>query len=194
LNAERADVVGLLQQSAKLLRNSRQFRINHEIVIVSSGPEIWCDLDVNRMKQVFWNLATNALKAMPDGGTLSIRVGERDGAVQIAFVDEGIGMSSEELERYFQPFKSNFVEGTGLGAAIVYRIVEEHGGVVRLWSRPAEGTEVVITLPATWAEAAEAPGAANAASGSEASAAAEAAAAGATISATGLERPAGWKV
>ncbi len=69
---ERADVVALVTQSAKLLRNSREFHATHEIEIRSSRPEIHCEIDVNRMKQVFWNLATNALKAMPRGGTLGI--------------------------------------------------------------------------------------------------------------------------
>jgi signal transduction histidine kinase len=100
------------------------------------------------MKQVFWNLATNALKAMPDGGTLTLRVTDGDDGVQIAFCDEGIGMTEEDLERYFQPFRGAFVVGTGLGAAIVYRIVEEHGGAVTLSSRPGAGTDVLITLPA----------------------------------------------
>jgi two-component system sensor histidine kinase PilS (NtrC family) len=146
---EIADVVALLQSSAKLMRNSRELRTGHELKIESSRPEIWCSLDVNRMKQVFWNLATNALKAMPDGGTLTLRVRDQENGVEIAFCDEGIGMTEEDLERYFQPFRGGFVEGTGLGAAIVYRIVEEHGGAVSLRSRPGRGTEVLISLPAT---------------------------------------------
>lgn len=150
---ELADVVGLLEQSVKLLRNSRELRPNHELSVESSRPEIWCSVDVNRMKQVFWNLATNALKAMQDGGKLTLRVTDSDGNVEIAFCDEGIGMTEEDLERYFQPFRGGFVEGTGLGAAIVYRIVEEHGGIVGLRSRPGEGTEVLITLPAVGPEA-----------------------------------------
>jgi len=146
--SEDADIVALLQSSVKLLRNSRELRANHEIRIESSRPEIRCGLDVNRMKQVFWNLATNALKAMPDGGTLTLRVSDDESGVTIAFCDEGIGMTEEDMERYFQPFRGAFVEGTGLGAAIVYRIVEEHGGAVTLASRPGEGTEVSLTLPA----------------------------------------------
>jgi two-component system sensor histidine kinase PilS (NtrC family) len=145
---ERADVVALVTQSAKLLRNSREFHATHEIEIRSSRPEILCEIDVNRMKQVFWNLATNALKAMPRGGALGIGITEKAGCVEIVFGDQGIGMSEEEIERYFQPFQGGFTEGTGLGAAIVYRIVEEHGGTARLRSRPGSGTEVLITLPA----------------------------------------------
>ena len=145
---EPADLVSLIEQSTKLLRNSREFRPSHEIRISSTSPEIWCDVDVNRMKQVFWNLATNALRAMTRGGTLSIDVAQRAEGVELAFADQGIGMTEEEMERYFQPFRGSFIEGTGLGAAIVYRIVEEHAGTVCLRSRPGEGTEVLIKLPA----------------------------------------------
>jgi len=145
---ERTDVVRLLQDAAKLLRNSSQFRSGCEVEIVSSSPEIWCEVDVNRIKQVFWNLATNAVKAMPSGGALRIEVSGRAESLEIVFRDDGIGMSEEEIERYFQPFRGNFREGTGLGAAIVYRIVEEHGGTVTVRSRPAEGTEVRVSLPA----------------------------------------------
>ena len=144
---EHADVVRLLQDSARLLRNNRRFRSNYEIEVLSSKPEIRCDIDVNRMKQVFWNLATNALKAMPSGGRLNIRVAEKPGIVEIVFADQGIGMSDEEMERYFQPFRGSFHEGTGLGAAIVYRIIEEHGGAVTVRSRRGQGTDILLTLP-----------------------------------------------
>lgn len=146
---ERTDVVALLQQSARLLRNSREFRPNHEISITASAPEIWCDVDVNRVKQVFWNLASNALKAMAEGGRLSILVEQSEGRIEIVFGDQGVGMNDEEQERYFQPFRGGFNEGTGLGAAIVYRIVEEHRGTIRVNSRRGAGTEVRIDLPAS---------------------------------------------
>lgn len=147
--AEKADVVALLQQSAKLLRNSREFRTNHDISIASSAPEIWCELDVNRLKQVFWNLATNSLKAMRGGGALRIRVEQIEGRIAIVFADEGVGMNNDEQELYFQPFRGGFTEGTGLGAAIVYRIVEEHRGTISIRSRLGQGTEVRIELPSS---------------------------------------------
>jgi signal transduction histidine kinase len=101
------------------------------------------------MKQIFWNLATNALKSMPEGGTLSIRidVDPAGGNLEVTFEDEGVGMDEELKERYFQPFSGSFQEGTGLGAAIVYRLVEEHGGKIHLDSSVAEGTRIRITIP-----------------------------------------------
>lgn len=162
---EEADLVALVDQSAKLLRNSREFGPGHAIVILPDTAEILCEIDVNRMKQVFWNLATNALKAMPDGGTLEIRITHARQAIEITFADEGIGMRDEDVERYFQPFHTQFAQGTGLGAAIVYRIVEEHGGSVRLTSRPGQGTQVSMTLPATAAGRVETSAAAGFAAG-----------------------------
>ena len=146
---ERADIVKLLEESLRLLRKSRQFRGEHEIIARPAAPRIWCDIDTNRTKQIFWNLATNALKAMPDGGKLEIEIGlrNRDRDVEICFADEGRGMSPAEIESYFHPFKSAFPEGTGLGAAIVYRLVAEHGGKIDIESTPGRGTRVRVTIP-----------------------------------------------
>ena len=101
------------------------------------------------MKQVFWNLATNALKAMPDGGTLTIgvEIDQAQSRIEISFRDQGVGMDRSQREQYFQPFSSSFPEGTGLGAAIVYRLVEEHGGRIQLTSSKGKGTCVTILLP-----------------------------------------------
>lgn len=108
-----------------------------------------CQLDANRLRQIFWNLTTNALKAMPDGGTLVVSVSwSGDGSRMVfEFADDGVGMNARQLAAYFQPFNSSFKTGTGLGAAIVYRLVEEHRGKIRVHSRPGLGTTVRIELP-----------------------------------------------
>jgi two-component system sensor histidine kinase PilS (NtrC family) len=142
------DVVKLIRESLKLLTKSREFGPRHRVVTeFERDQEIAC-VDVNRMKQVFWNLSNNALKAMPDGGTVTIRVRSAPaGRVEIMFADEGRGMTDREVENYFQPFQGSFGEGTGLGAAIVYRLIEEHGGRIRLESVPRRGTRVKIVIP-----------------------------------------------
>jgi len=97
---------------------------------------------------VFWNLAKNALKAMPDGGTLTVSAFDvADGRVTVTFADTGFGMSADDIATNFQPFHGTFESGTGLGLAIVYRIVEEHGGRIRVKSRTGSGTEVTVQLP-----------------------------------------------
>jgi len=145
---QECDLVRLIEDSLKLLSKSREFTGRHAVETDFAAREVWCEVDPNRMKQVFWNLATNALKAMRGGGTLAIRVAavEQD-RVEIAFADQGKGMDEREVEAYFQPFRGSFDEGTGLGAAIVYRLIEEHGGRIALETAPGRGTRVRILLP-----------------------------------------------
>ena len=148
---ERSDLVRLFQDNIKLLTKSAEFGSDHRIQTVFQEARIEAEVDVNRLKQVFWNLATNALKAMPEGGTLSIHLEEPEGEglIRIRFTDEGRGMSDQEMEQYFQPFQSSFRQGNGLGAAIVYRLIEEHRGRIGVESRPGGGTSVVIDIPGT---------------------------------------------
>ena len=143
------DLVRLLEDHLKLLRKSREFTGAHRVETRFAADEVWCDVDANRMKQVFWNLSTNALKAMPAGGALTISVHGDDAKneVIVEFMDEGVGMDERARDGYFQPFRSAFEEGTGLGAAIVYRLVEEHGGRIDLLSSPGKGTSIRIVVP-----------------------------------------------
>ncbi len=150
---ERVDIAEILSDSLKLLRNSEEFRPAHGLQTVFHPESIPLVVDPNRMRQVFWNLAKNALKAMPGGGTLTVKaLGEMDGQVLVSFSDEGIGMGESEVAKNFQPFHGSFGGGTGLGLAIVYRIVQEHQGRIRIKSRRGAGTEVQILLPKTQAE------------------------------------------
>jgi len=147
--AEPTDLVRLLEDNVKLLRKSREFQPRHQVVTRYGGERMVCEVDPNRLRQIFWNLATNALKAMPEGGRLEIEVSwvEQGQDVEVSFLDNGVGMDEQQQRLYFQPFNSSFAEGTGLGAAIVYRVVEEHGGKIFMESGPGEGTRVRIVLP-----------------------------------------------
>jgi signal transduction histidine kinase len=102
-------------------------------------------VDESMMRQVFYNLATNAFKAMPDGGTLTISVEPRNGA-QVRFEDTGVGMDETEMKNLFVPFCSSFSNGTGLGMAIVYQIVAAHNGVVGVKSRKGAGSTFFVDL------------------------------------------------
>lgn len=144
---ERVDLVRVLEDGAKLLSKSSELRPTHAIRTEFEGAPIEIHADANRLKQVFWNLATNALKAMPDGGELTIRARRQGDEIVVEFSDQGVGMDSQQRERYFQPFSSSFAEGTGLGAAIVYRLVAEHRGRIQLDSEPGQGTCVRVILP-----------------------------------------------
>src|SRR5206468_6184613 len=92
-------------------------------------------------------LAKNALKAMPDGGTLRVSAESTPaGGARVTFEDDGVGMTKEEMDAAFQPFRGSFDGGTGLGLAVVFRVVQEHGGRIRVQSRPGEGARFTIEL------------------------------------------------
>jgi len=103
--------------------------------------------DRDQIRQIVYNVAKNAVRAMAAGGTLTVTGREDDGSYTIQFADTGRGMSPDELSRLFTPFSTAFDDGTGLGMAIVRRIVEDHGGTIGIESRPGEGTAVTIHLP-----------------------------------------------
>ena len=102
------------------------------------------------MRQVIWNLATNGLRAMPDGGRLRLgaRRDEGDTAGILVVQDEGVGIPEAELDAIFQPFHGTFDMGSGLGMAIVHRIVNDYGGEIQVTSKPGAGTTVEVRLPA----------------------------------------------
>ena len=102
--------------------------------------------DGDKLKQVFWNLCENAVRAMKDGGTLTAAVESLGDDWQVSFHDTGTGMTPQQIEKIFEPFQSNFEGGTGLGLAIVYQIVQAHEGKVWARSKPGQGTTFVLRL------------------------------------------------
>jgi signal transduction histidine kinase len=109
-------------------------------------PEAWTLADGDRIKQVFWNFGENALRAMRKGGTLRVAIEPQGDDWQVSFADTGTGMTSQQTEKIFEPFQSNFEGGTGLGLAVVYQIVQAHEGKVWARSKPGVGTTFVLRL------------------------------------------------
>ena len=103
-------------------------------------------IDADRIKQVLWNLGDNALKAMPEGGTLTVELRSADSRSEITFHDTGIGIKPGQAEKIFEPFQSEFAGGTGLGLAIAYQIIQGHGGTIHAESA-GEGSTFHIELP-----------------------------------------------
>src|SRR5205085_4748394 len=112
----------------QLMRNSPELKQEHKIE--TSLRPVKIDADESMMRQVFYNLASNAFKAMPEGGKLTVSLEARNGGARIRFEDTGIGLTEEELKRLFVPFNSKFRNGTGLGLPIVYQIVNAHNGTI----------------------------------------------------------------
>lgn len=138
------DLAELISETVQLMRNSVELKQEHKIE-TWLGP-VKADVDEGMMRQVFYNLASNAFKAMPDGGTLAITLEGQNGNAQIRFDDTGVGLGDDELKRIFVPFSSSFKDGTGLGLAIVYQIVNLHNGAIAVKSRKGLGTSVIIDL------------------------------------------------
>ena len=108
-------------------------------------------MDARLMRQVFVNLAENAIQAMPQGGALEVRLGRdaRAGVEHCAvqFRDSGVGIPPEILPRIFEPFFTTRAKGTGLGLALVKRIVEGHRGEVEVLSAAGVGTTFIVRWP-----------------------------------------------
>jgi two-component system sensor histidine kinase PilS (NtrC family) len=103
--------------------------------------------DRDAMKQVLWNLCNNALRAMPDGGVLSVHAEAVPNSVRISVRDTGKGMEPGASARIFEPFQSAFPGGTGLGLAIVYQILQAHRGRIHVETGLGSGAEFIVHLP-----------------------------------------------
>ncbi|HEX4954336.1 MAG TPA: ATP-binding protein [Thermoanaerobaculia bacterium] len=143
----RLDVAALLAENVELLRNSPEISPGHQIELRLDPPSAILLGDPDQISQIFWNVVRNALKAMPGGGRLTIEGRMGESSYTMRFRDEGRGMTEEERSRLFLPFQSSFASGTGIGMAIVYRIVQEHGGRLSVDSSPGRGTLIVVELP-----------------------------------------------
>src|SRR5437870_3270977 len=141
------DLLPLLEDTLTLLEN-RLVSQNLGIHIVRQFvvSEAMALADGDKIKQVFWNFCENAVRAMRDGGSLTVSVEPVGEDWQINFADTGSGMTPQIVEKIFEPLQSNFEGGTGLGLAIVYQIVQAHEGKVFVRSKAEQGCTFVLRL------------------------------------------------
>ncbi|MBI5057486.1 MAG: HAMP domain-containing protein [Nitrospirae bacterium] len=123
----------------------KQSRIFLEQTFSSDLPVINGNNDA--LKQVFLNIVLNALQAMEEGGTLIVETSVDDNKVLVVINDTGIGILQENLKKIFDPFFTTKDEGTGMGLALTYAIVNEHSGKIDIKSKPWVGTTVTVELP-----------------------------------------------
>lgn len=122
---------------------------NIQLDLETSEQPAVVDGDAGQIQQVLLNLAINARDAMPDGGILTLRVACSRNEVALEVEDDGVGFDETTREHLFEPFftTKRVGEGTGLGLAVVYRIVEQHGGHIEVRSTPGEGSLFRVILP-----------------------------------------------
>ena len=150
---ESFDLAATLTDAMHLFSNSHEITDEHRLRLqIEPGNSRVCG-DPDHIRQIFWNVAKNAVCAMPGGGTLDVTGRDEGDWYTIRFRDSGRGMTPERKEVLFQPFAASFEGGTGLGMAIVRRLVDEHGGKIFVETEVGHGTEIEIRLPRGAAEA-----------------------------------------
>ena len=156
---------GAVADVMKMFESARSETIETQIAI---EEDLAVMADAAQLRQIIWNLVINAAQAMPEGGRIEIcacvvekkesqgvsvggrRVAEGEAKthwVDIVVTDDGVGIPPDKVERVFDPFFTTKPGGSGLGLATVHRIVEDHGGFVRMESTLGEGTTLRIRLP-----------------------------------------------
>ncbi|WP_175476318.1 ATP-binding protein [Syntrophus gentianae] len=147
LNRKVAAIEPILRHTLKMVEAQAQEK-GVALMTDFSNPVPDLFLDTDKMTQVFLNLTLNALNAMEKGGTLSLTLAQPDAqSVRVEISDTGTGIGKEELGRIFDPYFTTRASGTGLGLPIAQRIVEAHGGEIRVSSELGKGTVFSVLLP-----------------------------------------------
>jgi len=128
-----------------------------DLIQQSEGEVHDIEADPVQLKQVIVNLAVNAVQAMPDGGTLTVKTGAKEDGLIIEVTDTGTGMTEDVLKRIFNPFftTKDVGEGTGLGLSVVHGIVNAHGGEIDVESVQGKGSKFIVHIPVSGSAAAD---------------------------------------
>jgi signal transduction histidine kinase len=144
---EGGDAVGALETTLGLLEGElreRHVTLEHDRGDVASAP---VSLDDESLRQVYLNLILNAVEAMPEGGRLSVAVGQSRGQVEVTISDTGAGFPQETFRELGQPFLTTKAKGSGLGLFLTRRLLQSGGGTLEVESQVGRGTRCIVRLP-----------------------------------------------
>ena len=155
LNLAEHDLNKVLAETLDLVQHEARTRSHIKIVTSLATGVLTALVDQDQFRQIFWNMATNAFEAMPEGGQLTISTGcrhvdaggRKGDVIEIAFQDTGEGIPKQNLDKIFLPFFTTKKEGSGLGLAAVHRIVDLHGGWIKVESQERHGSRFVVCMP-----------------------------------------------
>jgi two-component system NtrC family sensor kinase len=148
-NRHPLEVADILHSSANLISHQKRgSNIEYKVEVADDLPLV--NADGGQIQQAVIALATNAVDAMPDGGTLTLRARGQGNRVAIEIEDTGVGIRNEDVSKIFEPFftTKEVGKGTGLGLAVCYGIITDHGGRLGVRSNLGKGTTFTILLPA----------------------------------------------
>jgi signal transduction histidine kinase len=131
----------ILEPYQRILSDRITFKIKHQ------GDDFTFYGDKEKIKIALKNVITNAIEAIPNKGTIQIRIMDQTTALDLDLEDSGIGISSDKLDKIFEPYFSTKEVGTGLGLPIAKKIIEDHKGLIKASSKKNEGTKIFIHLP-----------------------------------------------
>ena len=141
LDIGKHDIQSLIQSLVKSVKTE-----NVEITIDFEEIPLF-EIDETSIKRVFQNILTNAIQAMPDGGNLTIRGVTENDNLLISFIDTGVGIPPENLDKLFIPLFTTKSKGTGFGLSVCKRFVESHGGQICVESEEGKGSTFTVILP-----------------------------------------------
>lgn len=143
---EQIDVADLVED---VIQTTRAVAANNTVKIIVVGSSGFLRGDREKLKQALLNLVLNAIQVQPQGGLVKISLAEFSSDIEIKIIDEGPGIEPDIADKIFDPFFTAREGGTGLGLAVTHRIVEEHGGTIRVQSPPGQGAAFILNLPMT---------------------------------------------
>jgi two-component system sensor histidine kinase PilS (NtrC family) len=151
---EKTDMKEVIDDAIESVRYGQDWNESIEVAWELMTPTTTIEVNRAEIRQVMWNLLLNAVQSMPDGGRLTIAINrmtlpgrDSDEYMEIRIIDNGMGIDEEDIKKIFEPFYTTKERGTGLGLAVVSRIIEGHSGKISMESRLNEGTTCIIWLP-----------------------------------------------